>query len=182
MSREITVTVARLDLELAGRLRALPDTGQQRDAALERQHELLVRIARGQVTRRSPRPQMTGPELDDLACQAAAAALLAITGKLAQLHGESRFTTWAYKFVSFEVSARIGQRFWHQPALPLDAEDWDRWPGRLDTGGPDEPHHRPRRRFSLLPAAGWAIHAAVLAARPPQRSGRARTRPRVALA
>ena len=42
-------------------------------------------------------------ELDDLAYQAAADALLAIVGKLGQFRGESRFTTWAYKFVIFEV-------------------------------------------------------------------------------
>jgi RNA polymerase sigma-70 factor (ECF subfamily) len=53
---------------------------------------------------------MTGPELDDLACQAAADALLAITGKVPQFHGNSRSTTWAYKFVTFEVSARTGRR------------------------------------------------------------------------
>ena len=81
-------------------------------------------------------------------------ALRVITGKLAQFHGESRFTTWAYKFVIFEVSASIGRRFWHQPAAPLDAEDSDRRPGRLDTGGPDELHPRLRRHGSLLPAAG----------------------------
>jgi RNA polymerase sigma-70 factor (ECF subfamily) len=144
MSHEIPVTAVRLDPESAGWLGALADPGPQRDAALARLHELLVRIARGDVARRGPQLQMTGPELDDLACQAAADALLAITGKLAQFHGESRFTTWAYKFVIFEVSARIGLRFWHQPAVPLDAEDWDRRPGRLDTGGPDEPHPHPR--------------------------------------
>jgi RNA polymerase sigma-70 factor, ECF subfamily len=53
-----------------------------------------------------------GPELDDLAYQAAGDALVAITGKIGQFRGESRFTTWAYKFVIFEVSAKIGRHFW----------------------------------------------------------------------
>src|SRR5690242_12935560 len=75
--------------------------------------------------------QLSGPELDDLACQAAADALMAITGKLGQFRGESRFTTWACKFAIFEVSAKIGRHFWRYPAVPLDAEDWDRLPDRF---------------------------------------------------
>jgi RNA polymerase sigma-70 factor (ECF subfamily) len=100
-------------------------------------HELLVRIARGEAARRGPRLAITGPELDDLAFQAAADALVAITGKLGQFRGESRFTTWAYKFVIFEVSAKIGRHFWRHPAVRLDAEDWDRLPARF---GADPAH------------------------------------------
>ena len=109
----------------------LADACPRREAALARLHEMLVRIARGEVRRRSPRLQLTGPELDDLAYQAAADALIAITGKLGQFRGESRFTTWAYKFVIFEVSAKVGRHFWRHPSVPLDAEDWDRLPGRF---------------------------------------------------
>ncbi len=90
-----------------------------------------MRIARGEVARRGPRLRITGPELEDLAYQAAADALLAITGKIGQFRGESRFTTWACKFVIFEVSAKIGRHFWRHPGVPLDAEDWDRLPGRF---------------------------------------------------
>ena len=128
---ESAVPAPRLDAESAEWLRALAGAGPGRDAALARLHGLLVRIARGEVARRGPRLRITGPELDDLAYQAAADALLAITGKLGQFRGESRFTTWAYKFVIFEVSAKIGRHFWRNPAVPLDAEDWDRLPGRF---------------------------------------------------
>ncbi|HJY68204.1 MAG TPA: hypothetical protein VJ254_15870 [Streptosporangiaceae bacterium] len=31
----------------------------------------------------------------------------------------------------FEVSAKIGRHFWRHPAVPLDAEDWDRLPDRF---------------------------------------------------
>jgi RNA polymerase sigma-70 factor, ECF subfamily len=122
---------APLDPESAEWLRVLADTGPRREAALARLHELLVRIARAEVTRRAPRLRITGPELDDLAHQAAADALLAITGKIGQFRGESRFTTWACKFVIFGVSAKIGQHFWRTPGVPLDAEDWDRLPDRF---------------------------------------------------
>ena len=74
---------------------------------------------------------ISGPELDDVAHQAAADALLAITAKISQFRGESRFTTWAYKFVIFEVSAKIGRHFWRYPSVPLDAEDWERLPARF---------------------------------------------------
>jgi RNA polymerase sigma-70 factor (ECF subfamily) len=105
--------------------------GSQREAGLARLHEKLVRIAHREVRRRGPRLQIAGPELEDLAYQAAADALVAITGKLGQFRGESRFTTWAYKFVIFEVSAKIGRHFWRKPAVPFDAEDWERLPDRF---------------------------------------------------
>ena len=122
---------ARLDPESAEWLQALSGTGTKRKAALVQLHGLLVRIAQGEVRRRGPRLRIAGPELDDLALQAAADALVAITGKLGQFRGESRFTTWAYKFVIFEVSAKLGRHFWRHPDVRLDAEDWDRLPARF---------------------------------------------------
>ena len=128
---EEPTAAAGLDAESAEWLQALAGSGRRQEAALARLHELLVRIARGEVRRRGPRLQITGPELDDLAYQAAADAMVAITGKLGQFRGESRFTTWAYKFVMFEVSGKIGRHFWRHPDVPLDAEDWDRLPDRF---------------------------------------------------
>jgi RNA polymerase sigma-70 factor (ECF subfamily) len=123
--------VAGMDPESAEWVRALAGTGPRREAALVRLHELLLRIARGEVRRRGPRLRISGPELDDLAYQAAADALLAITSKIGQFRGESRFTTWAYKFVVFDVSAKIGRHFWRNPGVPLGAEDWERLPERF---------------------------------------------------
>jgi RNA polymerase sigma-70 factor (ECF subfamily) len=125
------VVRARLDAESAEWLQVLAGTGPRREAALARLHERLLRVARREAARRGPRLAISGPELDDVAHQAAADALLAITGKLGQFRGESRFTTWAYKFVILEVSAKIGQHFWRYPAVPWDAEDWDRLPARF---------------------------------------------------
>ena len=66
-----------------------------------------------------------------LEASVASDALLAITQKAGQFRGESRFTTWAYRFVIFEVSAKIGRHFWRHPTRPLDAGSWDRLPGRF---------------------------------------------------
>ena len=123
-----------MDSESAEWVRALAGTGPSREAALARLHGMLLRIARGEVRRRGPRLRISGPELDDLAYQAAADALLAITGKIGQFRGESRFTTWAYKFVVFDVSAKIGRHFWRNPGVPLGAEDWEQLPERFGFG------------------------------------------------
>jgi RNA polymerase sigma-70 factor, ECF subfamily len=100
------VTPPQLDPASAEWVRTLTGFGAEREAALARLHEMLLRIARRETRRRSGQLQISGPELDDLAYQATADTLLAIIGKLGQFRGESRFTTWAYKFVIFEVSAK----------------------------------------------------------------------------
>jgi RNA polymerase sigma-70 factor (ECF subfamily) len=125
------VIPAGLDAESAEWLLALTGSGPRRDAAVGRLHEQLLRVARREVARRGPRVAIAGPELEDLAYQAAADALVAITGKVEQFRGESRFTTWAYKFVIFQVSAKLGRHFWRHPSVPMDAEDWDRLPDRF---------------------------------------------------
>ena len=42
---------------------------------------------------------LDGPELEDIAHQAAAGALMAISERLDRFRGEARFATWASKFV-----------------------------------------------------------------------------------
>ena len=86
MTEHIAVA-AGLDAESADWPRALACTGPRREEALARLHEMLVRVARGEIARRGPRLRLTGPELDDLAYQAAADALVAITSKLGQFRG-----------------------------------------------------------------------------------------------
>jgi RNA polymerase sigma-70 factor (ECF subfamily) len=130
--------LAPADQETAQWLRELRGPG--REAAFERLHRLLLRVARGELRRRGPRAGIDGPELDDLAHQAAADALVAVRRKLGGFRGESRFTTWAYKFVIFEVSTKLGRHFWRAPHARLDGEDWSRLPDRfgLDPAGESE--------------------------------------------
>jgi RNA polymerase sigma-70 factor (ECF subfamily) len=131
---------------------ALGGAGAERDEAVARLHGTLLRVARSELNRRHGQLNVSGPELDDLAHQAAADAMVAILAKLDQFRGESRFTTWAYKFVMFEVSSKIGRHFWRTPPVPLNNEDWDRLPDRFafDPAGESE-----RRDFVR------AVHRAV---------------------
>ena len=120
-----------LDADSAQWLRTLQGSGPDRDRALARLHALLLRVARSELRRREGRHPVTGPELDDLAHQAADDALVAVIAKLGQFRGESRFTTWAYKFAVLEVSAKLGRHFWQRPATFLGTDQWERLPDRL---------------------------------------------------
>src|SRR5689334_6742610 len=174
-----STTVRRLDPDSAAWMADLAGAGPRQEAALARLHAMLVRIARREAARRAPRLQLAGPELDDLADQAAADALLAITGKLGQFQGGSRFTTWAYKFVILEVSAKIGRHFWRRPGVRMDAEDWDRLPASfgfdpaqeaewrdllaaLRRAVDEELTARQRRVFVALVLAGVPLDALVI--------------------
>jgi RNA polymerase sigma-70 factor (ECF subfamily) len=111
--------------------RTLTAGGAVQRAAETRLYELLLRVASGEVRRRSATLRFSGPELDDIAHQAAADAVIGVLRRLHEFRGESRFTTWAYTFALFEVSTKVGRHFWQHPAVPLDAAGWERLPDRL---------------------------------------------------
>jgi RNA polymerase sigma-70 factor (ECF subfamily) len=57
--------------------------------------------------------------------------MIAILAKLGDFRGESRFTTWAYRFVILEVSGKLGRHYWRNPPVALDAGQWERLPDRF---------------------------------------------------
>jgi RNA polymerase sigma-70 factor, ECF subfamily len=120
-----------LDEESAVWLHRLAAGGGDRREAERELHARLVRIALAEVRRRSASTPVTGQELDDVAHQAAADAMLAILAKLGDFRGESRFMTWAYRFVILEVSSKLGRHYWRNPPVALDAAQWERLPDRL---------------------------------------------------
>ena len=122
---------ADLDEESASWLSRLAAVGGERQIAERELYARLVGIALAEVRRRAATTPVTGPELDDLAHQAAGDAMLAILAKLGGFRGESRFTTWAYRFVILEVSAKLGRHYWRNPPVALDAAQWERLPDRL---------------------------------------------------
>ena len=86
---QIPAAAAPLDPESAEWLRALADTGPRREAALARLQGMLLRIAQRECRRRGPRLRIAGPELEDLAYQGAADALMAIIAKLGHFRGRA---------------------------------------------------------------------------------------------
>jgi RNA polymerase sigma-70 factor (ECF subfamily) len=114
------------DTESCRWLRALSGTGRERDAAVERLHALLLRAARFEVTRRQHRGAHGGgsSDFDEVAVDAAGDALLAVLDKLHTYRGDSRFTTWAYKFALFEAAAKLRVCQFEGREVPLHDEGW----------------------------------------------------------
>jgi RNA polymerase sigma-70 factor, ECF subfamily len=113
------------DRESRDWVEALSDTGPARQAAVERLHALLLRAARFEVARRqcAAGVSVDGPgELDDLAMHAANDALVAILNKLDTYRGDSRFTTWAYKFALLETAVQVRRRSWQGREVPLEGD------------------------------------------------------------
>jgi RNA polymerase sigma-70 factor (ECF subfamily) len=117
-----------LDDESAAWLRALDAAGPEHDAAVERLHALLMRAAVTEVARRRASAPVGALDLDDLATRAADDALMAVLRKLPTYRGDSRFTTWAYKFALLETAAAMRRRPWQGRELPLEADGWARFP------------------------------------------------------
>jgi RNA polymerase sigma-70 factor (ECF subfamily) len=145
-----------MDAESAAWVRALQEAGAAGEVSMRRLHALLVRVARAEVSRRGPHSHISGPELDDLAVQAASDASLAIGRKIAEFRGESRFTTWACKFVIFEVASKLARHWSRRPTVALDGEGWERLPARFGFDPVEEAESR-----ELLAAVRRAIDGAL---------------------
>ena len=87
----------------------------RRNQTVGRLHDVLRRVAFHELSRRRHQLlSITGPEFEDLAHQAADDALVNVLGRLDEFRGVSRFTTWAYKFVVFEVSGKVARHAWRR--------------------------------------------------------------------
>src|SRR4051812_13778408 len=92
-----------------------------RDDAMGELHALLLRAARFELHRRRRLPYA---EAEDLAAQAANDAMVALLGKLDTFRGQSRFTTWAYKFALLEAGVKARRRAWQDREVLLDDSAW----------------------------------------------------------
>jgi RNA polymerase sigma-70 factor (ECF subfamily) len=88
-----------------------------RHDAQEELHALLLRAARFELHRRR---QLPYDDAEDLAAQAANDAMVALLRKLDTFRGQSRFTTWAYKFALLEAGVKARRRAWQDREVPLD--------------------------------------------------------------
>lgn len=106
-------------------LDGLQSDGAAYHAALDQLHALLLRGAHHELRRRSALLSgLPREEIEDLAHHATHDAMTAILAKLDTFRGESRFTTWAYKFVILEAGVKARRRAWHDREVNLDDEGW----------------------------------------------------------
>src|SRR6266550_5256957 len=105
-------------------LRALRADGAARDEAVARLHALLLRAARFEAARRRGRLPHLRDELEEIAHEAAGDALIGILAHLDDFRGESRFTTWVYKFALLETAVKLRKRAWQGREVPLEPEGW----------------------------------------------------------
>jgi RNA polymerase sigma-70 factor (ECF subfamily) len=122
---EATTRTAQLDAESQAWIDRLSPHSRERDAAIGELHVMLLKAARFEVNRRRAAfPHLRGNDYDDLAHQSANDALVAVLGKLADFRGDSRFTTWAYKFALFEAGVKVRRRAWQGREVQLEPEAW----------------------------------------------------------
>lgn len=99
--------------------------GREREDARRRLHELLLKAAYFEIhRRRAGLPHLSDEDFDDLANQSADDAMVAILAKLGTYRGDSRFTTWAYKFALLEAGVKLRRRAWHGREVSLEPEHW----------------------------------------------------------
>jgi RNA polymerase sigma-70 factor, ECF subfamily len=142
-------------------------TGPRHDTAERELYALLLKAADFEVRRRAPQAGIT--DIEHLVVQSADDALLAIMRKLHTYRGESRFTTWAYKFALYEAAAKTRRRAWRDREVPLEAEfaahDDHETPELLRTIARGIERLTPRQREVLVALALDGVPIDVLAER-----------------
>lgn len=112
-----------LDADSRAWLSRLRGSGAERDRALTELHELLLGAARFALSQRASQVGREG--FDDLATQAADDALVAVLERLDDYRGDSRFTTWAWKFAFYEACAAVRKRGWLGREVPVEEDGWE---------------------------------------------------------
>jgi RNA polymerase sigma-70 factor (ECF subfamily) len=110
--------------ENAAWVRDLSSGGASGDQARRELFDFLVRVASVEARWRSPYLVLSGPELDDIAQQAAADAMITIFQKLDSFRGDCRFTTWAYRFAALIVGSKVRRHPWRNANRPFQVEEW----------------------------------------------------------
>ena len=122
MSRLAAAAASPLDTGSRDWLRDLRSDGAAHRAAVARLHALLLRAARFETARRRGNAAHVPDELEEIANEAAADALDSVLTRLDDFRGESRFTTWAYKFAVLETAVKLRKRDWQGRELPVEPD------------------------------------------------------------
>jgi RNA polymerase sigma-70 factor (ECF subfamily) len=86
---------------------------------------MLLRAARFEIGRRAAAlAHVRAEDGEDLALQAADDAFVSLMRKLPEFRGDSRFSTWAYKFALYEAAVRVRRRTWQHREVVLDPDSW----------------------------------------------------------
>jgi RNA polymerase sigma-70 factor, ECF subfamily len=102
------------------------------EQAVANLHRGLHRAALHELGRRRGQlAGLAGPEFEDIARQCADDAVMNVLGRLDDFRGLSRFTTWAYKFVMFEVSSKVARHAWRHHAPSAAEVAWEQLPDAL---------------------------------------------------
>jgi RNA polymerase sigma-70 factor, ECF subfamily len=138
------------DDDTATWLEGLRGKGADRERAVVELHALLLRAARYTVRRAYAERTHVREAFEDLAQQSADDALVSVLAKLDTFRGESRFTTWAYKFAVLEASVALRRHAWQGREIPLEDESWRGLSGRDPSPGEQL---ESRELLDALPAA-----------------------------
>lgn len=124
-SAHTTEPVQDLDRESQAWINGLSRDSPERRTTVAELHALLLKAARFEVgRRRAVISHLRDNDHDDLAHQSADDALVAVLNKLGDFRGESRFTTWAYKFALLEAATKVRGRAWQGREVPLEPDGW----------------------------------------------------------
>jgi RNA polymerase sigma-70 factor, ECF subfamily len=119
------IDVRKLDTESARWIARLRADDPEYETAVKDLHVLLLKAARFEIRRRREAlGQTRDSDREDLAQQSADDALMAVLSKLGDFRGESRFTTWAYKFALLEAAVKVRRRIWQEREVQLEPEAW----------------------------------------------------------
>jgi RNA polymerase sigma-70 factor (ECF subfamily) len=157
VSQSLPIAAPTLDEESRTWIERLRRGGADSERAVQELHVMLVKAARFELHRRHAALGRGHDETENLAEQSADDALVAILGKLDDFRGESRFTTWAYKFALYEAAVKARRRAWQERELQLEYEFLAQF-----ADGRQGPEHR-AESHELLAALRQAIESELTA-------------------
>jgi RNA polymerase sigma-70 factor, ECF subfamily len=109
------------DAESAAWITRLTTPGHDRDDALRRLHDLMLRAAHFHVSQMSEASRWGHARREEIVQAAADEATMSVLARLDSFEGRSRFTTWAYKFAILQAAVEVRRSTWRSREIDLHA-------------------------------------------------------------